>query len=828
MSDLSHLRLEGTASSVPYTYAGPVGGGEFRLPPRDRLPHALRLRADVQQVENEASAIRQAQGLAAEGSGTVISVRSDPTFELKIDSLERLRSGIELLSVKVEGGVTIAKLFVPSGKFVRLLALVEAYETKVSESGRPRHQDLVESIASIRLAALTDLWQDEVPFPGEDENLWWEVWLRADPGAEAATVHGFFAALARDHGLHVSEQFVSFPERVVTQAYGGRQGLSASLDLMALLAELRKAKELATDYRELAPREQQEFVEELANRLVPPPAGAPAVCILDTGVNRDHPLLAPALAAADVQTVNVAWGTADDQRQHGTEMAGIAAYGCLTQALAWTGPVRLHHRLESVKVLPPPPEENEARDYGPFTMQAVGLAELQAPERDRAICMAVTADDRDVGMPSLWSATVDQICSGVGDDSRRLFFISAGNLRQEIVDPAYEYHTWNCSRGGIEDPGQAWNAVTVGAFTDKVFIRHADYAGWQPIAQAGDLCPTSRTSLPWPQENQDGWPIKPDIVMEGGNYAQSGTDRAAIDDLSLLTTVLSPFPDQGRLLQTTGDSSPATAAAARLAAIIWSRYPGLWPETIRGLMLHSARWTARMVERFPGNAKATIQRRLRCYGYGVPQLQRALWSAENAATLVFEGALHPYHKVESDVRSNEMHVHTLPWPVELLQDLGETQVTLRVTLSYFIEPSPGRIGWTRKHRYQSHGLRFDVNRPLETDEAFRRRLSREVWDDPEVRPDSVGETRNWLVGDQRRCKGSLHCDSWTGNAADLATSNLIAVHPVTGWWRERRHLQRYDSLARYSLIVTIETDEVAVDLYTPIATQTTVLTEVPA
>jgi hypothetical protein len=67
---------------------------------------------------------------------------------------------------------------------------------------------------------------------------------------------------------------------------------------------------------------------------------------------------------------------------------------------------------------------------------------------------------------------------------------------------------------------------------------------------------------------------------------------------------------------------------------------------------------------------------------------------------------------------------------------------------------------------------------------------------------------------------------WTGNAADLATTNLIAVHPVTGWWRERPHLGRYEKLAKYSLIVSIEAPQVEVDLYTPIATQATIVTEV--
>jgi hypothetical protein len=820
MTDLAHLRLEGTATPVPYTFAGRGGGPEFRLPPRDRVPHARRLKTELEQVELDARAARVAEGLPPEADGDVISIRSDQDFDLKFDSLERHRSGIELLSVKVEDGVTIAKVYVPRGRFVLLLRLIDAYETKITErSGLPRNRELIESIASIRLAALRDFWQDSIPFPDAGETLWWETWLRlTDPDAPE-DVHARFAALARQKGMRVSEQFVTFPERVVTLALGNQGHFANSLDLLSLVAELRRAKELATDYRELAPREQHDLINELVGRLIPPAADAPSVCILDSGVNRDHPLLQLALSANDTQTINAAWGTADDHWQHGTEMAGIALHGSLTDVFPLVGPVALRHRLESVKFLPPHPGVNDPKDYGPFTMQAVAIAEIEAPERNRAICMAVTADDRDLGMPSLWSAAVDQLCSGATDDVRRLMFISAGNLRDELFEPGYEYFRSNCEVGGIEDPGQSWNSMTIGAFTEKVFIQHADFVGWRPLAESGDLCPTSRTSLPWPPESQSGWPIKPDVVMEGGNYAENGGAPEGIDDLSLLTTVLPPFPEQGRLLDTTRDTSPATAGAARLAATIWSQYAAMWPETVRGLIVHSARWSPKMIERFPDTRRTSIHRRLRCYGYGVPHLGRALWSAENAATLIFEGELQPYYRIDSEIRSHEMHVHRLPWPVEVLQQLGEAQVTMRVTLSYFIEPSPGRIGWTRKHRYQSHGLRFDVNRPLEDEDALRQRLSRAEWEDPDQRPDNAPESRDWTIGDQGRRRGSLHCDWWTGNAADLATCNLIAIYPVTGWWRERPHLQKFDRMARYSLIVSVEAPELEVDLYTPILNQ---------
>jgi len=143
---------------------------------------------------------------------------------------------------------------------------------------------------------------------------------------------------------------------------------------------------------------------------------------------------------------------------------------------------------------------------------------------------------------------------------------------------------------------------------------------------------------------------------------------------------------------------------------------------------------------------------------------------------------------------------------------------MRVTLSYFIEPNPGRRGWTRKHRYQSHGLRFDVKRPLETDDEFHRRLSKAAWDDDQDVEHGTDD-RNWELGDSLRRKGSLHSDAWRGTAAQLASCGMIAVFPVTGWWKERPHLNRWNRRARYSLIVTIETDSTEVDLYTPIAVQ---------
>lgn len=815
--------------------------------------------------------------------GIVLTFESEPNHPLSLEGLER-HGGIHLLGLTERGGTQSARVFVPEGKLGTFLRIVDAYassivltyvaepvnESKlkalhdevenfrfwgpvrptrdgkrklrfvVPEASVPRfhglvgnlgslllssrkNQKLVDSVTTIRLAITEDFWQDTLPYPPLDEELWWEVWLRGSRQDANEVFHRFIDVAGAIGIDRVSDRYVSFPERLVLHTYASARQLSSSIHLLSMIAELRKAKELATPYVTMSPRDQREFVDDAARLIVPPGRNAPSVCILDAGVNQPHPLLAPALAMEDVQAVEADWGTSDhDSEQHGTGMAGIALYGCLTGLMSATGPIVLGHRLESVKILPPPPRSNEPPVYGRVMQDAVSLAQIQSPRRNRVICMAVTADDREMGMPTTWSAAVDDMCAGVLDEIPKLMFISAGNvLPKHFYSADYTYHNWNTTQAGIEDPAQAWNALTVGAYTEKVFIEDPSFRGWQPIAQSGDLNPTSRTSLPWPDKHRKGWPIKPDIVMEGGNYAERGGDRSNLDDLSLMTTFLHP---SGRLLEVMRDTSPATALAARFAATIWSRYPRFRPETVRGLMVHSASWTPAMRRRYPGEQKSVAQNCLRCYGYGVPNLNRALSSAENAATLIYEGDIQAFCRTTSGCKTYEMHVHELPWPKEVLEELRDTPVSMRVTLSYFIEPSPNNVGWGENHRYASHGLRFDVIRPLEGVSAFRKRISKAEWDAPDAPPQSVDETREWVIGSNGRTHGSLHSDWWEGKAIHLARCNLIAVYPVTGWWKERHHLDRYDRKARYSLIVTIETPET--DIYTPISQDVTVQTEI--
>lgn len=799
MAKLWHLTIHGTARSEQYRSTN-RGSGRFALPPRDNPPqHAESVRDQVH--DSIAGAQEEAAQRNERLGGVTLAFRSEPGFGLWVQQLENRVAGIELLNVHPDGDTEVATIFVPDGALGHFDQLLDSYlHGPLTRGGNRPNQRLVESIAQVRLAAVEEFWTDRQDLlPNRQETIWWEVWVRTAAESSAADrAFAQFASLAASSGITLGQQVIHFPERTVVLARCALDDWAGSLSLLNFVAELRRAKEIPTDYVTLPPRDQAEFVEDFLSRITPPHPDSPAVCLLDTGVNRPHPLIAIALDEAHWLTADPNWTPADiHPEQHGTSMAGLALYGCLTEYLGNGVRVELRHRLESVKILPnfggAAPE-----NYGAITREAIARAEVESPARKRAVCLAILADDRDLGRPSAWSGSIDQACSGVGDEDRehRLVVVAAGNV--PYADRA-DYPESNQQRYAICDPAQSWNALTVGAYTEKVHIRSPDYDGWQPIAQHGRLSPSSTTSIPWTWR---GCPNKPDVVFEGGNSAIDPSSERAdfIDDLALLSTVMHPT---GRLLTTTGETSAAAAGVARMGAIIQSQYPAFWPETVRGLIVHSARWTPEMLQEFPRRSRDD---RLRCYGYGVPDLDRALYSAENSATLVIQDALQPFRRDgNGPVEPYQMHIHPLPWPREVLEELGELPVTLRVTLSYYIEPSPGRRGWGSRFRYQSHGLRFALKRPTEGELEFLRRNNRAAWEDSETRPASGQETRRWELGKNRRSRGSVHSDAWTGTGAEVASCGMVGVYPITGWWRERPHLECWDRQARYSLIVSLET-----------------------
>ena len=385
-------------------------------------------------------------------------------------------------------------------------------------------------------------------------------------------------------------------------------------------------------------------------------------------------------------------------------------------------------------------------------------------------------------------------------------------------------HLDNSDMSPIRDPGQSWNALTVGAFTQLDQVpSDPSFHSYFLVAPAGELSPHSRTSLLF---GDKPWPIKPEICLEGGNVLldRQGFAEPKHPLLSLRSTGIRNDVD----LTSANATSAATAQAARLAALAMSRYPSYWPETVRALLVHEARWTERMRAHLDAcETKSGRARLLRRYGWGVPTEEAVLTSSHRAVTMVVQDEFCPFDETYA---MRELRLHSLPWPRDVLQSLGEADMRLRITLSYFIEPSATRRGWKGKYTYASYGLRFDLKAPTDINvKRFLARVNRQAQEEEDEDYSSTDSHSNhWLLGTRARHYGSLHQDEWQGTGAELAACDHIAVYPVGGWWKNNNRRDRRDLPVRYALLVSLSTSTQGADLYTPIATQLSVpVTSVP-
>lgn len=131
-----------------------------------------------------------------------------------------------------------------------------------------------------------------------------------------------------------------------------------------------------------------------------------------------------------------------------------------------------------------------------------------------------------------------------------------------------------------------------------------------------------------------------------------------------------------------------------------------------------------------------------------------------------------------------MHFYDLPWPKDVLESLPDNvQVRMKITLSYFIEPSPGEIGWKDRYRYASHALRFEINSPGQSKSEFIKGINKAAREDDEEPQNKQSTSEHWLLGATARDRGSIHSDTWVGTTAELASSSFIAIVPKIGWWR---------------------------------------------
>lgn len=404
----------------------------------------------------------------------------------------------------------------------------------------------------------------------------------------------------------------------------------------------------------------------------PPAVDAPLIGIVDSGVN-DHPLLDQVL----IESFGIpqALGTADEHG-HGTKVAGIAAYGDLRERIAaanFDAPVRLisarvvnqHGRFDDLLKVP---EQMRlaitaladrgcriiSMSLGDKTRSPYGggrasswASELDTLARERDLVIIVSAGNTTTGLQAPWGAEDDAILRRYPD------YLSAPENR--IIDPAI-----------------AANVITVGAITHANGLNDAARDGpqIQPVAARNEPSPGTRSGP------GIGDAIKPEFCDYGGTLVFDGhagrlADGGRFASAGMLT--LNPDYRQSLFTGATGTSYAAPRIAYK-AALLAGRYPGASANLIRALLALSAEIPPEAIRRLePGHEDGAPPGRIarQCLGYGVPDLARALASADERAV---------FYADRQEVELDQVALYAIPIPQEFRNTMGRR--TIRVALAF--------------------------------------------------------------------------------------------------------------------------------------------------
>lgn len=827
-NELKHIHISFDVFRDEVGYAYP--GRKIEKQPRreDYSAHAEELLAQLAAALGEMPEAGHDDHLPIEGlkPGKIVEVGTMPpptpqTKAVKIPAgLEFPTQDVAVLrSERRSDRAESALLFIPDEARDFLMNRIRDYGKDPGNQPR-QHIDRFELVETIQKAKARDLFIGNEDFYSA-ETLWWELWVRKSKVGVSSVL-----AAAQKTGLEVHQDHLEFPDTTVIFVHGSAVSVAGFAErVLGAVTEIRRSTGTIDVFLERNGEGAmpEDWIADLASRVTPPPADANAVCTLDTGISGGHPLIAPALHGA--WAYDDEWGADDHYHEdggHGTPLAGLALYGDLETLMNGMLPVELTHAVESMKLLPPSGfPDTDPPNFGVVTEGAVAKVETERPNVLRTYCLANSTDKFPPDRPSSWSGALDQIASGSmpGDKSdgvsaaespKRMTVVAAGNNTCGNLKDVKKLMS-------LEDPSQSWNALTIGGITQKETLP-PNAAGLKPVVPANHRSPFSTGSQCLAN---DLTPIKPEVLFEAGNMS---VDAYGICTSHPSLSLLAPgYEVQREPLVPFYATSAAAGMAGNFFGGLQSALPDHWPETHRALIVDSASWPEPIRKHFIGRgahwktgSKSQKQHALREFGYGLPDLQRAKFSARNDVTLVAQAQIQPFapSKAGGPPVFNEMHFYNLPWPETALEEIGNDTVMMKVTLSYFIEPNLSGKAATHPETYRSFGLRFAMKKRLDTKDQFLRRVSGHQ---EKGTPPPQQEADRWLLGPNAIKAGSLHCDLWRGKAIELSLHNAIAVYPVTGWWKTHAGQNRYNDKGRYALVISISASEHSVDLYNEIS-----------
>lgn len=427
----------------------------------------------------------------------------------------------------------------------------------------------------------------------------------------------------------------------------------------------------------------------------PVPAGAP-IGVIDDLVQAN-----PYLDEVVVETEQFPAGhTWRPPTSHGTQVAGVAAYGGLRPLVDGSRSLTTPHPVFAARIL-----QSDPGDPRRATIAGLFHVELESALRwlhQRGVKIVTLSINDDVPATRTYRSEAAAVIDTLVRDLDMVVIVSAGN-RTNLPGAHWrdDYPQYlNDADALIADPGTAALAITTGAIA--WYSTPGDQSALSQTAIARERGPSPFTRVgPAPGTTSKGT-LKPEFAAHGGNWSwdeQLGLKQ--LDPAMGVITLVNPESSAGRLLGVATGTSYAAPYVAHEAAEIATRYPNADANLLRCLLALSGDGAAEMS---PAAA------------YGIPIASRILESGQHRVVLTYEGTILPNHTL----------VHPVPVPT----DFTRGRYDQRITIALAFDPEVRRT----RRAYQSATMEIELVRNMTLEDVvatFQQQPSAtEVEEDP--------------------------------------------------------------------------------------------------
>jgi hypothetical protein len=518
----------------------------------------------------------------------------------------------------------------------------------------------------------------------------------------------------------------------------------------------------------------------------PPPADAPAIAVLDSGLTRGHSLLGAAVG--DAQGYLAPHRSVDDTypHWHGTFVAGLALYGDVQSAIQQRRFVP-QLRLFSGKVF-----EDDGQDQAEFVEKAVEEAVRDLHGQYGCKVFNLSYGDRNKVYDGRHvrglAYTLDRLTRELGV----LFVVPTGNLQLDQLpqDAREQYPSYLFeAHARLLDPATALNALTVGGISvfeaTRDAQRHPNTIEDHVLARANQPFPLTRGG---PSINGA---IKPDVVEHAGNLAlmrASGCPRHA----GLGVVSLNGGFASGAAFKEDIGTSYAAPQVAHKAARLLAAEPDASPNLLRALIGVHARWPEACEALLgPSNGPEGRERLLQLIGYGRVDDTALYRSLDHTVTLL----------AEERIGNDQHHFFELPVPDSFWAN-GRRTREIGVSLAYSPEVRTTRLDYRRAKLWFHLVTAGSLD---EVTQAYRRN-----------REKGMGERANgrWLPNDARK-NGTLQVSRWAFQQARARVDKVfVVVTRQDSAWSQEEHRAEEEPYAL--AVVLADREQASAQLYAQI------------